>query len=94
MDISELQNSFYVIVFHSTTDTIQTEGKLKSKVKTMIIPTPREISKSCGFAIRFLDVPEDEIIEITRNIDVPHALYFLSKKDGEQRTAKLVKELV
>lgn len=90
MDISELQNSFYAMVFHSTTDTIQTERKLKSKIKTVIIPTPREISKSCGFAIRFLGVEEDEMMEITRNIDVPHELYFLSKKDGERRTATLV----
>ena len=94
MGISEMQNSFYVMVFHSTSDTIQTEGKLKSKVKTIIIPTPREISKSCGFAIRFADVEEDDVMEITRTIDVPHALYFLRKEGGKQRTVVLIDELV
>lgn len=93
MSEEKLQNAFFAMVFSSTTDTIEIEKALQKKFKTMIIPTPREISKSCGFAIRFSDVDEEELIESVKCVDVPHALYFLSSKDNcGARTAHLIEE--
>lgn len=90
MAANDLKSSFYAMVFFSTTDTIQTERLLKSQVKTLIIPTPREISKSCGFAIRFSDVDEEKLISIVKQVKVPHALYLISGRNGTERQAHLI----
>lgn len=47
--------SIYVIVFESTHFAIAAEKRLKELNFTFeIIPTPREITASCGLSIRFL----------------------------------------
>lgn len=45
---------YYVIAFDSTHYAIQGEKELKNKgIDIKIIPTPREITASCGLSIRF-----------------------------------------
>lgn len=79
------------MVFYSTTDTIETEKALQKKIKSTIIPTPREISKSCGFAIKVSNRDEDRILEAVKQVEVPHALYFLSEKDDSGvRTVRFI----
>lgn len=90
MTESNLNEAFFVIVFLATMDTIQTEQKLQNQFKTMIIPTPREISKSCGFAIRFFDVDEEILMKAVKDIKVPHSLYWLSHKHKDGRIATLI----
>ncbi|HEY8363275.1 MAG TPA: DUF3343 domain-containing protein [Tissierellaceae bacterium] len=71
-----------VITFMSTHHTIQAEGILKEKGITFkTIPTPREITRSCGLAILFT---LDDLDKIKKMVD-----------DGEIIIAnihKLVKE--
>ena len=81
---------FLAMVFSSTTDTIGTERKLCRRFKTIIIPTPREISKSCGFAIRISCADRDELMEAVKEIDVPYAIYHMTGKSGAGRSAELI----
>lgn len=81
MSEARLQDAFFAMVFSSTTDTLESEKAMQKKFETMIIPTPREISKSCGFAIRFSHVSEAELREYVKHVQVPYALHFLSSKD-------------
>ncbi|QZY55117.1 DUF3343 domain-containing protein [Crassaminicella profunda] len=48
-----LEQEFYVISFESTHHAIQTESRLKNEFVIETIPTPREISASCGLSIKF-----------------------------------------
>ena len=43
----------YIIAFESTHYAIMIEKKLKEKYKVSMIPTPREITASCGLSIKF-----------------------------------------
>ncbi len=45
--------SFCLIAFESTHDAIKTEKAIKAEVAVELIPTPREISASCGLSIKF-----------------------------------------
>ena len=90
MSFVNLRTPFFVMVFFSTTDTISTEKELQKKFRTMIIPTPREISKSCGFAIRFSDAAEEDIIAASKLVEAPHTLYFINYEDEGGRTARFV----
>lgn len=87
-----LSGDFYAIVFFSTTDTIATERKLKKDYKVMIMPTPREISESCGFAIRFGGEETEAILAAMDDVEVDHAIYHLGPKgeDGK-RQCELIK---
>lgn len=88
-----LQDAFFAMVFSCTTDTIETEKIMQQRFKTMLIPTPREISKSCGFAIRFFNTDAEELIDAVKDLKVPYALYLMSPKDQRgRRTADLMKE--
>ncbi len=49
-----MDNSFYVVVFESTHYAIAAEKLFKElKLSVEIIPTPREITASCGLSIKF-----------------------------------------
>lgn len=44
---------FYLITFESTHQAIHYEKLLKDQFAIELIPTPREISASCGLSLRF-----------------------------------------
>lgn len=55
-------NNYCLIVFKNTMDAIKTEGELKkSNIKAIVMPTPTQISKSCGISIKFDTVDLDLI---------------------------------
>ena len=87
------KEAFYVMVFRSTMDTISTEKKLSQKFNTLIVPTPREISKSCGFAIRFYGADESELIYESEQIDVPHVLYLLGSRSNGKRKITVIESI-
>lgn len=81
--------TFYAMTFFATGDTIQSEKKIREKFNVTIIPTPREISTSCGFAIRFSPDLQDEkqMMDLQEEIMVNCDLYHLGAKgeDGKRR---------
>ncbi len=58
---------FCVIVFESTHFAIAAESRLKEKSFNIeIIPTPREITASCGLSIKF---PSEQITTVQREME-------------------------
>lgn len=56
-------NKYCLIIFKNTMDAIKTEGELKkSNIKAIVMPTPTQISKSCGISIKF-DTVDLELIK-------------------------------
>ncbi len=93
MEKNTFRQGFFAMVFTATGDTIKTEQEAGKYFQTTIIPTPREISKSCGLAIRFSEAAEEDLKNFFQQIQVPCALYFLSeKKEDGMRTATLLKQ--
>lgn len=84
---------FYVMVFRATEDTMRAEKILSGRFDTAIMPTPREISESCGFAIRFENVLEKELIKYAAELNVSYRLYYFGEKvDDKKRILSLIVE--
>lgn len=86
-----MEREFYVIAFESTHYAIMVEKKLKDKYNIQTIPTPREITASCGLSIRFQDEKLDDIVKelinqgIDRNmIDIYRIIRTDSNKKAEE----------
>lgn len=59
-----LEKKFYVIAFDSTHYAISTEKKLAAAGASItMVPTPREISTSCGLSIRIRDEHLEQVLE-------------------------------
>lgn len=87
-----MKTEFYVISFESTHYAIMVEKKLKEKYKINMIPTPREITASCGLSIRFSSDLFDEInreIEEFKLSQEQMGIYKIEKTDDK----KIVKRL-
>ncbi|MEE0745298.1 MAG: DUF3343 domain-containing protein [Anaerovoracaceae bacterium] len=85
-----LDAPFLAMVFSATMDTIETKRMLCKKFRTAIIPTPREISKSCGFAIRIDMKNEKELMEAVKVLDVPYEIYRMGAREAHGRVAELI----
>ena len=64
---------YYLFTFHSSHDAIAAHKKLSDQMEAMIMPTLRQISKSCGISVRIQ--PED--VDTARRLltDIDCALY-------------------
>lgn len=83
---------FYVIVFESTHYAILAEQFFKDKAyKFTIIPTPREITHSCGLSIRFTQDQLEDIKETIEefNIDIK-GIYKMKKIANERVVSQVV----
>lgn len=83
------KETYGVVTFKSTHHTIQSEGVFKSKgiiIKT--IPTPREITVSCGLAIIFAldDLPKVEEMVSNSEINIDGIYKYI--KDGANSKAE------
>lgn len=80
-----------VIVFDSTHFAIFAEKTLKNfDIKADIIPTPREISASCGLSIKFSyeDLEKIKDIIVNQNITI-NGIYEISDKEKGRTVKKL-----
>lgn len=80
-----------VITFKSTHHTIKFEEFLKNKnINFKTIPTPREITRSCGLAIVFdlEDLPK--VNEIIANNEINIDSVYKYTKDGTNRRAEKI----
>ena len=64
-----LAKEFYVITFDSTHKAIKTEKITKEKLDVELIPTPREISASCGLSLKFKEEQLEDLMEILKDTD-------------------------
>lgn len=83
---------FGVVTFKSTHHAIQGEKKFLDleDIKTRTIPTPREVSHSCGLALKFEIEDLDRVRNIIENEKIEYdEIYRVVKRDTENYSEKL-----
>lgn len=86
-------NCMYIISFNSTHHAIESEKILGSKnIKFTTIPTPREISASCGISIRFLEDDLEDIIKIFSSDNLLYkGIFKIIKNEDKSKTVEVIK---
>ncbi len=79
------KEDFCVIVFESTHDAIKTEKAIKKAIDIELIPTPREITASCGLSVKFYIEDFDTIKQIVMELGTEHKRLFAFKTEGKTR---------
>ncbi|WP_432662032.1 DUF3343 domain-containing protein [Wukongibacter baidiensis] len=87
-----MRKEFYVIAFESTHYAIMAEKKLKGKFNIQTIPTPREITASCGLSIMFggeilQDIKEELISQKLESDKLD--MYKIIRNDDGKRAEKI-----
>ncbi|MCT4618087.1 MAG: DUF3343 domain-containing protein [Marinisporobacter sp.] len=85
-----LEQEFYVIAFESTHHAIQTENRLKEQFSIETIPTPREISASCGLSIKFSLETFSEIMKALGEDQEKMDVYKIKKRGKNKVVKKIV----
>lgn len=82
---------YYFISFESTNYAMQAESYLKAKnFNIIIIPTPREVSQSCGLSIKFNGGGVDLIKDLVSGGSVKaKGIYQLKKDNGARNVEKI-----
>ncbi|MCC0784737.1 DUF3343 domain-containing protein [Clostridioides sp. ES-S-0108-01] len=85
-------NQMYIVSFNSTHHAIRSEKLFgKNSLKVMVLPTPREITASCGISIKFSfeDMEKIKNILVENNVDIK-GIYCISKlENGSKEVEKL-----
>lgn len=86
-----MKKEFGVITFKSTQYAIKADNTFKNEeISYRTIPTPREITKSCGLAIRFDLEDIDKVKDIiSKNKLETEGLFKVVKDDNTSRAEKL-----
>ncbi len=86
-------NNFYVIAFESTHHAIMVEKRLKKEFEIDTIPTPREISASCGLSIKFSIEDFNNIVNKINEINIKKELMVIYsiEKTKEEKIVKKIK---
>lgn len=80
-----------LLTFESVNYTMMTEKRLIDReISLRTIPTPREISNSCGLAIKMDYKYREEIEKIKEDLPIKAIWRFVKNEDGEN-TAELLK---
>jgi len=80
---------FYCLTFDSTHYAIKTEKKLKgNNLDVSIIPTPREISASCGLSIKFLELQKEDVCNLLDSEDFERINLYKIDKSGEKNKSE------
>ena len=86
-----LEKKFYISAFDSTHYAISTEKKLAAAAAPIImVPTPREISTSCGLSIRILDEHLEQVLEALNGVSKEGMkLFRIDRTSTEKRSVNL-----
>lgn len=87
----DFEPEFYLITFASASHCIETEKKARNDYKVHIIPTPREITASCGMALKFTETDLMPVKEFFEALDVPSQFFVMGFRgeDGKRPAKKL-----
>ncbi|OHW61619.1 hypothetical protein EUAN_19340 [Andreesenia angusta] len=82
----------FVISFNSTHHAIKSEKRLKEEgIELRMIPTPREITASCGLSVKFEEKDLDKVKGIMENLveneDISIKGIFRIIRNSKERTA-------
>lgn len=86
-----MDEKFYVVSFDSTHHAIRAEKLFKdSNLNVRMMPTPREITASCGLSIRFEEANLKEVEEIISNEELAvKGKYEMNRQDGVRTAQKI-----
>lgn len=70
-----MAEQFYFITFESTTHGMQTQKLAKKTFSVAMMPAPRELTVSCGIALKFLEWKPEEIEPFFGSLSIPCRLY-------------------
>lgn len=80
-----IENEFYVITFESTHLAISTEKLLLAAVPVEMVPTPREISASCGLSLKITLSNLAKVLEVlSENPKTGMKLYHMLRESGQK----------
>ena len=80
-------NEMYIVAFKSTQHAIRTDKLLnESNMKVTTLPTPREISSSCGISVRFLKDDINKVIDIIESNEILyHGIFKIERVEGGKK---------
>ncbi len=84
---------FHVITFKSVSYAIRAEKKIIDIIdieKAYLIPTPREITATCGMALRIDGSSSKNLIKLFKSIEDPEGLYELGPKVEGKRSVQSI----
>ncbi|MGL5711868.1 MAG: DUF3343 domain-containing protein [Paraclostridium sp.] len=86
-------NEMYIVAFNSTHHAIRTDKLLnENNMKVTTLPTPREISSSCGISVRFLKEDIDKVTEIIENNEILyHGIFKIERLEGFKKEVTKLK---
>lgn len=86
-----IKEAFCVAVFNSTNHAIQGEKILKDRnIEIKVIPTPREITASCGLSIRFDKKFLEEVLSCIQSTALNiKGIYEIMRENGKRIVSKL-----
>lgn len=76
-----MKKEFYAMSFESTHYAIMMEKKIKAKREVDMIPTPREITASCGLSLKIPVDLIDDVVNDLRTWDVDTNMFGIYKVD-------------
>lgn len=89
-----MADQFYLMTFDSTTHSMQTQKLAKQQFSVAMMPAPREITVSCGLALKFLKWEPERIEPFFRSLTVPCRLYRMDRSHvNGVRPVELVSEI-
>ena len=86
-----IMHEMYIISFNSTHQAIKCDKAFgKNEIDYTVLPTPREISQSCGMSIRFGLEDIDTIKEIIDQNQIEYkSMYRIFKEDGKKQVEEI-----
>ena len=86
-----MEKLFYCLTFDSTHYAIKIEKRMKdADLNGVMIPTPREVSASCGLSLKFLDAEKEAMIGLLEEEDRNRvSLYLIDRRDSNYKAENL-----
>lgn len=84
--------SIYVLSFESTHKALQAEKKLKEEgMNIMVMPTPREITASCGISLGFSLEKIEEVNALIKNEEIdPFGIFKVTKIGAGKKSVEKI----
>lgn len=86
-----MEKLFYCLTFDSTHYAIKIEKRMKeASLKGVMIPTPREVSASCGLSLKFLEEGKEGMLSLLLEEDKERvSLYLIDRRTSEYKAEKM-----
>jgi len=85
-----MEKLFYCLTFDSTHYAIKIEKRMKdAALNGVMIPTPREVSASCGLSLKFLEVDKEKMLKLLGEEDRDRvSLYLIDRRTADYTAEK------